>query len=117
MHDRVCDDVALEIADDLMHFHIDATILEWLDGDGIDTRIDLLPLIFPVGSHGVMALHEAALESPRPLDAGWPGAAMLSKAVSAPSVSALPSLNVSLPPTGFRTDVPSPGPRMTPRIR
>jgi hypothetical protein len=33
MHDRVCNDVALEIADNLMHFHIHATILERLDAD------------------------------------------------------------------------------------
>ena len=59
--------VPRQVVHDLMHVHHDLVNPLLLEGHWVHVWADLAPLLRPVGAHAFVALHEAALERPRPL--------------------------------------------------
>jgi hypothetical protein len=55
-----------EVTHDLMHVHQHTPSTLRLEGNGLDVRIDLRPLLRPVGADFLMPMDEAALERHRP---------------------------------------------------
>lgn len=62
-----------EVADDLVNFDQDAIGVFRVEGHRLDVRVDLAPLLGPVGANFFGAADEAALERLRPSDVGGHG--------------------------------------------
>jgi hypothetical protein len=56
----------VEVAHDLMHLDQDPPSTLWMEGNRLDVRVNLGPLLRPVSSDIMMTANDAPLKRPRP---------------------------------------------------
>jgi hypothetical protein len=72
-HQFVGQEIALEVTHDLMNFDNNLPLAVGRDLEGLDIRIDDLPLTFPIAAHPITSVHVATFHSICPNDIGLNG--------------------------------------------